>query len=310
MTTPSATQIVATVPPTLIANAGTANVYVVNPPPLGNGATSASEVFTISTSGAAIAGAAEETPALSADGRYVAYAAGDGQHTQIYFRDTCAGALAGCVAQTSLVSLDAEGVAASEDSHTPSMSADGRYVAFSSAAANLVASSAASSTAAGRQVYLRDMCTGSPAGCVPATQLVSTDASGQLVGAEGLLPSVSASGRFVAFVAVARSAQTAASGSSNATAQASSPANSGYQQIFVRDTCLGASNCVAKTSRISLQPGAAADGAPAAGTAPAGPAVSGDAKKIALNGGGTAVLFTQSLAVDDRVFVAALEGTP
>jgi hypothetical protein len=308
MTTPSATQIVATVPATLIANAGTANVYVVNPPPLGSGAASSSQVFTINASGAAIANAAEETPALSADGRYVAYTAGDGQHTQIYFRDTCAGAVAGCVPQTSLVTLDAEGAAANEDSHTPSMSADGRYVAFSSAATNLVGTLAVSSTAAGRQVYLRDMCTGASAGCVPATQLVSTDASGQLLGAEGILPSVSASGRFVAFVAVAKSAATAPSGSSSAAAQTSSSTNNGYQQIFVRDTCLGATNCTAKTSRISLQPGSAADGAPAAGTAPAGPAVSGDARKIALNGGGTAVLFTQSLAVDDRVFVAALQG--
>jgi hypothetical protein len=34
--------------------------------------------------------------------------------------------------------------------------------------------------------------------------------------------------------------------------------------------------------------------------------LSGDAKSIALTGGGTAVLFTRSLAVDDRVFVAAV----
>jgi hypothetical protein len=132
--------------------------------------------------------------------------------------------------------------------------------------------------------------------------LVSTDSSGQLLGTEGILPSVSASGRFVAFVAVTRSASAAA------TAAASPSANTGYQQVFVRDTCLGATNCTAKTSRISLQPGATSDVAPSNGAMPAGPAVSGDAKKIALNGGGKAVLFTQSVAVDDRVFVAALQG--
>jgi hypothetical protein len=37
--------------------------------------------------------------------------------------------------------------------------------------------------------------------------------------------------------------------------------------------------------------------------------LSGDAKKIALTGSGTAVMFTQAVAVDDRVFVAALGAT-
>jgi hypothetical protein len=73
----------------------------------------------------------------------------------------------------------------------------------------------------------------------------------------------------------------------------------------VRDTCLGASSCTAKTTRVSLQPGDGTENTPAEAT-PAGPALSGDAKKIALNGGGTAVLFMRSVAVDDRVFVAAL----
>jgi hypothetical protein len=120
----------------------------------------------------------------------------------------------------------------------------------------------------------------------------------------------------VAFVAVARSkaASSPSTDSTSATngagsAAAASSANSGYRQIFVRDTCLGVapSGCAAKTSRISIQPGDGADSAPAA--APARPALSGDAKKIALTGSGTAVLFTQAVAVDDRVFVAALGAT-
>jgi len=315
MSATSATQIVVNVPASLVATAGTATVIVQNPPtpgstpPAGGGGNSAPQTFTINTAaGGAIANAqaAEETPALSADGRYVAYAAGDGKHTQIYLRDTCQGAATGCVAQTSLVSVGVDGVPANDDNHTPSMSADGRYVAFASAATNLLAATS-TSLASGRQIYLRDTCTGVSAGCTPATQLVSTDASGQLVGSESILPSVSASGRFVAFVAVAQSQ--AAGGVSGAAVQAGGATNSGYQQIFVRDTCLGATNCTAKTSRISLQPGDAAGSSPALGTAPAGPAVSGDAKKIALNGGGTAILFTQSVAVDDRVFVAALQET-
>jgi Tol biopolymer transport system component len=316
----SSTQITVTVPANLVASAGTTSVNVVNPPnqagtpPAGGGGMSSPLAFTINGPAAQAAAAkaqavATETPALSTDGRYVAYTAGDGTHTQIYSRDTCEGAAAGCVAHTAVVSVGADGSAANDDSHTPSMSADGRYVAFASAATNLVAVNATSGVSeetAGRQIYLRDTCTGAAAGCAPTTELVSTDASGQLVGTESILPSVSASGRFVAFVAV--TASKAAVGSSNAALQSSSATNSGYQQIFVRDTCLGATNCVAKTSRISLQPGDGPGGSPAAGTTPAGPAVSGDAKKVALNGGGTAVLFMKSLAVDDRVFVAALQG--
>lgn len=292
-----------------------ASVNVVNPanqsgtPPAGGGGSSNAIAFVINPVAAcpaavAAAQSVEETPTLSADGRYVAYTARDGTHTQIYLRDTCEGAPAGCAAQTSLVSVATDGLAANDDSHTPSMSADGRYVAFASAATDLL-SGAAPSGVAGRQIYLRDTCTGAPAGCVPATQLVSTDPAGQLIGTEGILPSVSASGRFVAFVAVAKSKAPA---SSSTAVQPNSAVNSGFQQIFVRDTCLGAANCTAKTSRISLQPGDGSGSSPAAGIPPPGPAVSGDAKKIALNGGGTAVLFTQSVAVDDRVFVAVLQG--
>jgi hypothetical protein len=63
------------------------------------------------------------------------------------------------------------------------------------------------------------------------TQLVSTDAQGALAGTEAILPSVSASGRFVTFVAVTPS----------------QAANSRFRQVFVRDTCLAASNCTPTT---------------------------------------------------------------
>jgi Tol biopolymer transport system component len=162
--------------------------------------------------------AAEETPAVSADGRYVAYTATQGQHSEIFLRDTCAGAPAGCQAQSSLISTGPDGSAANDDSHSPSMSADGRYVAFSSGASNLVASGSSGTAAAatGRQIYLRDTCVGAAAGCQPSTELVSVDSAGQLSGLESILPSVSASGRYVAFVAVARSKAAAASPSNSA----------------------------------------------------------------------------------------------
>jgi hypothetical protein len=323
-TVPTATQIVVSVPASLVTAAGSANVFVVNPPntagtpPAGGGGMSSPLAFTINAATTAMIAkaqsAAEETPAVSADGRYVAYTAAQGAHSGIFLRDTCAGAPSGCQPQSSLVSVGADGTAANDDSHSPSMSADGRYVAFSSVANNLVAGGSAGSVAAaaGRQIYLRDTCVGAAAGCQPSTELISVDSAGQLSGLESILPSVSASGRFVAFVSVARSkavASTSTSAASGTGGAAASSVNSGYRQIFVRDTCLGIASCAAKTSRISIQPGDGADAAPAAGATPAGPALSGDAKKIALTGSGTAVLFTQAVAVDDRVFVAALGAT-
>jgi hypothetical protein len=82
--------------------------------------------------------------------------------------------------------------------------------------------------------------------------------------------------------------------------------NSGYRQVFIRDTCLGAPHCTPKTTRISLEPG---DGAGSEGK-PAGPALSGQANRIAISGGAAATLFKRSVAVDDRVFLAIANQQP
>jgi hypothetical protein len=120
------------------------------------------------------------------------------------------------------------------------------------------------------------------------------------------LPSVSASGRFVAFLAVTPShalATSAAKAAPQAQAQAKSAAsttNSGYRQVFVRDTCLGATGCIPKTTRISLQPGDTST----SDAKPAGPALSGSSSRVALSGANAATVFTRAIAVDDRVFLA------
>src|SRR5204863_489532 len=103
---------------------------------------------------------AEETPALSLDGRYVAYTAIQNDHAQVFLRDTCEGAATACQSHTTLLSTAADGTAANDDSRTPSMSADGRYVAFSSAATNLV-----ENAPPGRQIYLLDTCAGAGETC-------------------------------------------------------------------------------------------------------------------------------------------------
>src|SRR5262249_26308827 len=147
------------------------------------------------------------------------------------------------------------GTVGNGDSRQPSMSADGRYIAFSSAATNLASAATSSTSATGRQIYLRDTCIGAQSQCSPSVQLISTDASGALVGTEGILPSVSASGRFVAFLAVTPTHAASQSSSANSTAAAksstaASSSNSGFRQVFVRDTCIGATSCTPKTTRI------------------------------------------------------------
>jgi len=313
------TQITATIPAANVNAAGTAMITVRNPPSprvpnvtgstgSGGGTSAPPASVTVQTSACPVAAKAsansvstdaiaEETPAVSLDGRYVAYAALRDEHAQIFLRDTCEGAPTDCRPETTLLSVSSTGDPGAGDSHTPSMSSDGRYIAFSSDATNLV-----ENAPGGRQIYLRDTCAGAANSCKPSTLLISADSQGGLVGAESILPSVSSSGRFVAFLAVTRShaLNQAAREADPSAATAVGRPDSGYRQVFVRDTCLGVSNCTPKTTRVSLEPG---DGA-GTDANPAGPALSGKAKHVAMTGAKTSTLFTRSVAVDDSVFLA------
>jgi hypothetical protein len=322
VTSISSSEIKASIPGGYLANADSnAKINVINPPsaiclvncpdlgggdtncttpPVVSGCVPSTQIFSVGSGAAAAASAAltvaEETPALSQDGRYVAFASMQDAKSQILIRDTCLGAAKDCTPTTQVVSAAVDGSAGNGDSHNAVMTTDGRYVAFSSAATNLV-----QNAPTGRQVYLRDTCVGTPGVCKPNTLLASTDEEGKLAGTEAILPSLSSSGRFVAFLAVTPS-PAAASGAktSQSPANAAAGPNSGLRQVFVRDTCLGAANCTPKTTRISLQPG----DAPADSSKPAGPALSGLAKQIALSGGKSSTVFTPTVPVDDRVFLA------
>jgi WD40-like Beta Propeller Repeat len=237
------TQIQVTVSSALIATVTTANVSVFNPPAAqagsgnGGGGTSPTSLpFSIAATcpaaaartTAAVQTVGEATPAVSADGRFVAFTATQNEHAQIFVRDTCQGATEACQVRTLLVSSALNGAVGNDDSGSPSMSADGRYIAFSSAATNLLPEAPP-----GSQIYLRDTCLNVRIPCAAVTQLVSTDAQGALAGTEAILPSISASGRFVTFVAV-----TPSHGST-----------SRFRQVFVRDTCFATSNCTPTTVR-------------------------------------------------------------
>lgn len=283
----TSTQISATVTEQQITTAGTAIVTVFNPAP-GGGTSPNGLTFTITDPPAAPGSAAAvlastDSPAISQDGRYVAFVSGDSERSQVYVRDTCAGADQGCEQKTTLISANLAGDPVQGDSRAPAISADGRYVAFESDAKDLVAS-----PPSGRQVFLRDTCTGASADCQPATTLVSSD-SAVLEGNENISPVISTSGRFVAFVSV-----TPARGGKSAPREM----NSGFRQVFVRDTCLGATDCTPHTTRISLHPG---DTSAPGGAAK--PAMSGNGERVAVTAP-VADIFTPSVAVDDKVFVA------
>ena len=322
-TSVTSTQIQATVPMTLLAAQSCALVSVFNPPAIatlppsgvgnpfsgGGGTSQSTPGFAVSTDstfitncnalGAASNAAktaalalAEETPALGLDGRYVAYTAAQNGHAQIFLRDTCTGADSGCQPHTALLSTANDGTQGNADSNTPSMSTDGRFVAFSSAATNLVPNAPS-----GRQIYLRDTCAGVATQCTPQTALVSTDEAGSLSGNDNLLPSISSSGRFVAFVSVT---------SSKYAAKSAGTPNSGYRQVFVRDTCFGAATaCTPATTRISLVPGDASS----LQSKPAGPAISSSAQAVAVSSAATPTLFTRTVPIDDRVFLALTNST-
>ncbi len=133
-------------------------------------------------------------PAISGDGRYVAFTTaaanlGGGDlhgRTQVFVRDVKA-------RTTTLVSRasGARGAVANDYSADPAISRDGRYVAFSSAARNLGAAGRARGFVdSGSRVFVRDLRT-------HRTVTVS--------GARGfaLKPSVSADGRVVAYTSIA-----------------------------------------------------------------------------------------------------------
>jgi Tol biopolymer transport system component len=128
--------------------------------------------------------------AISADGRYVAFISwatnlvpGDTNGTNdIFVRDRLLGT-------TERASVSSSGQQANDYSQEPSISADGRFVAFDSAATNLVPINLHGY----QHVYVRDLRNGT-------TELVSLSSSGQPGEWGGFGPSISGDGRYVAFI--------------------------------------------------------------------------------------------------------------
>jgi Tol biopolymer transport system component len=150
------------------------------------------ECVSLATGGAPADGASEGV-AVSGDGRYVVFASTatnliEGEQLadaarvwDLYRRDRVAGAIV-------RVSASPAGLKGNAHSFAPVISADGRYVAFTSHASNLIASD----TNGCPDVFVRDVQSGT-------TVRVSTGLGGGEPTGDSLRPSISSDGRYVTF---------------------------------------------------------------------------------------------------------------
>ena len=176
-------------------------------------------------------------PSVSSDGRYVAFrseasdlVAGDTNGKRdIYMRDMTGGT-------SVLVSRGVGGAAADNDSDSPSISADGNFIVFSSLASNL---SPLDTGAAVRDIFVFNRANNE-------VTLVSRNETRTGSGdGESGEPSISQDGRFVAFTS---SASNLVAGDTN-----------GVSDIFVYDIATGAMNRVSVTDDGSQGNGASTD---------------------------------------------------
>jgi Tol biopolymer transport system component len=228
--------------------------------PAASGAVSPTSRVSVSTAGAQANGHSLAA-AISADGRYVAFYSsatnlvpGDTNGARdVFLRDTGTG-------KTTRVSVDSSGAQANGDSFAPSITADGRYVAFYSDASNLVAGD----TNNADDVFVHDTQTG-------ATARVSIGAGGQADGGS-YSPSISADGRYVAFL-------------SDATNLVPGDTNR-LRDVFVHDSVTGA------TTRVDVS----TSGDQALGGPSASPVISADGRFVAFSS------FAYSLIMVDTNF--------
>jgi Tol biopolymer transport system component len=220
-----------------------------------------------SSSGATSNGGVNSSPAISSDGRYIAFVSVAtnlgvaGGNQQIYLHDRVTGI-------TSLISKDNNAVPGDGTSATPAISADGRFVAFASLSTNL-------GTAGGnQQIYIHDRFTGANG----TTSLVSKDSVPTAGNGNSSAPSVSGDGRFVAFVSGATNIVSGFSG----------------QQVYVHDRNTGANSLISRDN----------SGAPNAGNQnSSAPSISSDGRYVAFTSSATNLIASvsgQQIYLHDR----------
>jgi len=176
-------------------------------------------------------------PVISSDGRYVAFESFDPMTADdtdgvenVFLRDTCAGAPAGCTPSTILVSQGNAGSQSANGAGASSISGTGRFVIFDTF----------NSGGKPAAIFVRNTCIGAPAGCSASTTLVSVATGGAAAIADSRGGSLSADGRFIAFES---DASNLVSGDTN-----------NATDVFLNDTCAGApAGCTASTTRLSVR---------------------------------------------------------
>jgi Tol biopolymer transport system component len=203
---------------------------------------------------------ASSQPSISSDGSKVAFASegGDsivsestGPGPQVYLRDLTAKA-------TARISGAPGGAPANGTAEAPSISGDGRYVAFESTAGNLVGAMDGGLS----QVYRRDRQTG-------LTALVSVDASGAPSRDGSGQPAISRDGRMVAFASMTTNLEVAASLGAVPAVRLAAVALKNAE-VYIRDLTAGETALVS----VSLSGGGA-------GARSLGPVVAGNGQYVA-----------------------------
>jgi hypothetical protein len=237
-----------------------------------------------SAAGAGLCGATG--PAISADGRYVAfqscYAYLDGKPTfplgDVFVHDLRT--------KTNVrASVTPSGGLANGKSWQASISADGRYVAFTSQATNLGPKPGCpddllhtvlcdAGVVATAEVYVRDLKT-------KTTRLVSSTAAGQPADGNSNHPSISADGRFVAFTS---QADNLASNDNNPCPTYDTPS---CPDVFLKDLKTGAVQLVSAGIDGQSPPGTTASGEGRSGSVPVANAISADDRYVVFASDGT-----------------------
>jgi len=208
------------------------------------------QIVSVSADGTAAGNGDSFNPAISSDGRFVAFVSRatnlvsnitfDGVAPQVFVRDTCSGTVSGtCTPTTFLISVAPDGITPGDGaSANPSIATSGLFVSFTSTAKNL--GPTAPNPSGLSEVFLRG-CTYSTSACAGQNLLVSTPDGVTPANGASSQSAITPSGRFIAF------ASTATNLGVN---------TGGVQQVFVRDTCLGiASGCTASNHLVSTPNG-------------------------------------------------------
>ncbi len=152
-----------------------------------NRETGQTTIVSVSTAGS-LGNAESYSPSISADGRYIAFHSNasnlvpddTNNMMDVFVNDHITG-------ETSRVSVASDGTQGDYHSLDPSISGDGRYVAFASTATNFASAEQFLS-----YIYIHDRDTGQ-------TSLVSVDSEGTPANSYSFGPSISGNGRYVSF---------------------------------------------------------------------------------------------------------------